>query len=134
MIKDISSHIGLLPLSNVHPLSVTDLLQREDCCCYKREDLLKMKRELDKITDTQLDQVNIFQKLQALTIASCEDSESLSSLSAREPHAFLSELLTVFTLQRLSSSEALSLCYGLRISLERTTFNFVIVLYFFCSL
>ena len=44
-----------------------------------------------------------------LTIASCEDSESLLSSSAREPHAFLSELLTVITLQRLSSSEALSL-------------------------
>ena len=43
MIEDISSRNGLLPLSNVHPLSVTDLLQREDCCCYKREDLLKMK-------------------------------------------------------------------------------------------
>ena len=31
-----------VPLSNVHPLSVTDLLQREDYCCYKSEDLLKM--------------------------------------------------------------------------------------------
>ena len=44
MIEDISSRNGLLPLSNVHPLSVTDLLQREDCCCYKREDLLKIKQ------------------------------------------------------------------------------------------
>ena len=34
---------GLPPVSNVHPLSVTDLLQWEDCCCYKSEDLLKMK-------------------------------------------------------------------------------------------
>ena len=44
MIEDISSRNGLLPLSNVHPLSVTDLLQWEDCCCYKSEDLLKMKK------------------------------------------------------------------------------------------
>ena len=43
MIEDISSRNGLLPLSNVLLLSVTDLLQREDCCCYKREGLLKMK-------------------------------------------------------------------------------------------
>ena len=42
-IEDFSSRNGLLPLSNVHPLSVTDLLQREDCCCYKREGQLKMK-------------------------------------------------------------------------------------------
>ena len=47
MIEDISSRNGLLPLSNVHPLSVMDLLQREDCCCYKREDLLKMKQQLE---------------------------------------------------------------------------------------
>ena len=38
MIEEISSRNGLLPLSNVHLLSVTDLLQQEDCCCYKRED------------------------------------------------------------------------------------------------
>ena len=42
-IEDISSRNGLLPLSNVHPLSVTDLLQWEDCCFYKREGQLKMK-------------------------------------------------------------------------------------------
>ena len=42
-IEDFSSRNGLLPMSNVHPLSVTDLLQREDCYCYKSEDLLKMK-------------------------------------------------------------------------------------------
>ena len=41
MIKDISSRNGLLLLSNVLLLSVTDLLQREDCCYYKREDQLK---------------------------------------------------------------------------------------------
>ena len=34
---------GLPPVSNVHLLSVTDLLQRKDYCCYKDEDLLKMK-------------------------------------------------------------------------------------------
>ena len=51
-IKDFSSRNGLPfvsnglpPMSNVHPLSVTDLLQRKDCCCYKREGLLKMKRQ-----------------------------------------------------------------------------------------
>ena len=44
-IEDISSRNSLLSLSNVHPFSVTDLLQREDCCCYKDEDLLKMKRK-----------------------------------------------------------------------------------------
>ena len=49
MIEDISSHKGLLPLSNVHPLNVMDLLQREDCCCYKREDLLKKRRHLDQL-------------------------------------------------------------------------------------
>ena len=51
MIEEISSRNGLLllksnglpPVSNVHPLSVTDLLQWEDCCCYKREDKLKKK-------------------------------------------------------------------------------------------
>ena len=47
MIEVNSSRNGLLPLINVHPLSVTDLLQREDCCCYKREDLLKMKTNQD---------------------------------------------------------------------------------------
>ena len=46
-IEDISSHNGLLPLSNVHPFSVTDLLQRKDCCCYKREDLLKKNKMED---------------------------------------------------------------------------------------
>ena len=44
-IEDFPSRNGLLPLSNVLLLSVMDLLQREDCCCYKREDLLKMKKE-----------------------------------------------------------------------------------------
>ena len=43
MSEEISSRNGLLPVSNVLPLSVTDLLQRKDYCCYKREDLLKMK-------------------------------------------------------------------------------------------
>ena len=43
MIEEISSRNSLLPLSNVHLLSVTDLLQREDCCYYKREDLLKKR-------------------------------------------------------------------------------------------
>ena len=43
MIEDISSRNGLLLLSNVHPLSVTDLLQWKDCCCYKSEDLLKKR-------------------------------------------------------------------------------------------
>ena len=43
MIEDFSSCNGLLPVSNVHPLSVTDLLQREDCCCYRREGLLEIK-------------------------------------------------------------------------------------------
>ena len=47
MIEDISSRNDLLPLSNVHPLSVTDLLQREDCCCYKREGQLKMNHKLE---------------------------------------------------------------------------------------
>ena len=42
-IEDFSSRNGLLPVCNVHPLSVTDLLQWEDCCCYKREGQLKMK-------------------------------------------------------------------------------------------
>ena len=49
MIEDISSRNGLLPLSNVHSLSVTDLLQWEDCCCYKREDLLKKRRYEDQL-------------------------------------------------------------------------------------
>ena len=76
MIEDISSRNSLLLLSNVLLLSVTDLLQREDCCCYKSEDLLK--KRMNQL-DAQLDQANLFQKLQALTITSCEDSESLSS-------------------------------------------------------
>ena len=42
-IEDFSSCNGLPPVSNVHLLSVTDLLQREDYYCYKDEDLLKMK-------------------------------------------------------------------------------------------
>ena len=56
MIEVISSCNGLLPLSNVLLLSVTDLLQREDCCCYKREDLLKKRsnesRSTDQVTST----------------------------------------------------------------------------------
>ena len=89
MIEDISSRNGLLPLSNVHPLSVTDLLQREYCCCYKKEDMLKMKTHR-RSTDQVTSKANLFQKLQALTIASCEDSESPSSSSEREPFVFLS--------------------------------------------
>ena len=38
-IEDFPLRNGLLPESNVHPLSVTDLLQRKDSCCYKSEDL-----------------------------------------------------------------------------------------------
>ena len=37
MIEDILCRNGLLSLSNVHPLSVIDLLQREDYCCYKEK-------------------------------------------------------------------------------------------------
>ena len=67
MIEEISSRNGLLPLSNVHLLSVTDLLQRKDCCCYKREDQLKKREKLDTTRTT-----NHFRKeSQALTIASC---------------------------------------------------------------
>ena len=95
MIEDISSRNGLLPMSNVHPLRVTDLLQREDCCCYKREDLLKMKKKNKQRTTTSTTWSS--KHLLALTIASCEDSESHSSSSARESHAFLSELLIMFT-------------------------------------
>ena len=40
-IEDFSSRNGLLPVINVHPLSVMDLLQREDYYCYKREELMK---------------------------------------------------------------------------------------------
>ena len=35
MIEEISSRNGLLQLSNVHLLSITDLLQQKDCCYYK---------------------------------------------------------------------------------------------------
>ena len=59
MIEDISSCNGLLPLSNVHLLSVTDLLQREDCCCYKSEDLLKMKNQR-LLATKHLAKANIF--------------------------------------------------------------------------
>ena len=52
MIEVISSHNDLLPLSNVHLLSVTDLLQRKDCCCYKREDQLKKSVEQDTTRTT----------------------------------------------------------------------------------
>ena len=37
MIEEISSHNDLLHLSNVHLLSVMDLLQRKDCCYYKEK-------------------------------------------------------------------------------------------------
>ena len=57
MIEDISSRNGLLPLSNILLLRVTDLLQREDCYCYKREDLLKMKcnevSSIDQVSSNQ---------------------------------------------------------------------------------
>ena len=117
MIEDISSRNGLLPLSNVHLLSVTDLLQREECCCYKREDQLK-KNVTDLVTSNE--------QLQALTIADCVQILRALKFSAREPHVFLLELLIVITLQHLSSSEALSLCCGLRISLERTASIFLL--------
>ena len=45
-IEDFSSRNSLLSMSNVHLLSVMDLLQREDYCCYKREGQLKMNEEL----------------------------------------------------------------------------------------
>ena len=41
-IEDFPLRNGLLPLSNILLLRVTDLLQQKDCYCYKREDLLKM--------------------------------------------------------------------------------------------
>ena len=69
---------GLPRVSNVHPLSITDLLQREECCCYKREDLLKKRSNQKPKRDQlikKLAQANLFQKFQALTIASCEVSE-----------------------------------------------------------
>ena len=106
-IEDFSSRNDLLPLSNVHPLSVTDLLQREDCCCYISEYLLKMK-----VRDLHIDSTD--------TLKHQENSSSAHnrqlwrfwgpfSSSAREPLHFLPELLLVFIHQRLSSSEALCL-------------------------
>ena len=131
MIEEISSCNNLLPLSNVHLLSVTDLLQRKDCCCYKREDQLK-KRDHQGTTRT----VNFFKsdhkRSQLLVVWRFWVP---SSSSARELQAFLSELLTVFILHRHSSSEALSLSLLRPQNLTwENSLNLFIMLYFFCSL
>ena len=131
MIEEISSRNGILPLSNVHLLSVTDLLQRKDCCCYKREDQLKKKDQPCTIRT-----VNLFK-------SNHKHSQLLvvwrfwvpSSSSARELQAFFSELLIVLILHCHNCSKVLSL------SLQRpqnltweNSLNLLIVLYFFCSL
>ena len=68
-IEDFSSRNGLPPVSNVHPLSVTDLLQREDCCCYKREGLLKMKIYI--YTDIQVIRRGLAIKLTSSSTHNC---------------------------------------------------------------
>ena len=110
-IEDFSSRNDLLPVSNVHLLSVTDLLQREDYCCYKREDQLK-KKDIQEIQDPTLctTRTTIFpsnhKRSQFLVVWRFWEP---SSSSARELQVFFSELLTMFNLQRHSSSEALFL-------------------------
>ena len=70
MIEDISSRNSLLPLSNVLLLRVTDLLQQEDCCCYKREDQLK-KKDIQKSNTLYNQNSELSKQSQALTIAGC---------------------------------------------------------------
>ena len=124
--------IGLPPVSNVHPLSVTDLLQWEDCCCYKREGLLKMintdRRKRDS-TDTLKRSSKLFQRSQLLVVKflraiqfKCKRATQLSSRAA---------LCVNSSTPQLSRSSMPP--FGLRISLERTASIFF-MLYFFCSL
>ena len=108
MIEDFPLRNGLFPESNVHPLSVTDLLQREDCCCYKREGLLKMKAYKHRHTSDKKrtnNQANIFKRSQLLVVKILSaiqfKSKRATQLPSRAAHSFL--------LQRLSSPEALCL-------------------------
>ena len=94
---------GLLPVSNVHPLWVTDLLQREDCCCYIRERLV----EEIGIYNNRYTQA-IKQTLLALTIASCEVSEG-HSVQVQESLTPSFQSCSSCSLQCLSSLEALCL-------------------------
>ena len=97
--QNFSSRNGLLPESNVHPLSVTDLLQREDCCCYKREGLLKMKIEIyNTHTHTDIQVIRsglaIFKRSQLLVVKilsaiqfKCKRATQLPSRAALSVHS-----------------------------------------------
>ena len=104
-IEDFSSRNGLLPVSNVHPLSVTDLLQREDCCCYKREDQLKMKSNWCT-TRTSEHLPKSFKLSQLLVV--CRFWEPFKFKCERATSLFR-ELLSVIILHCRNSSESLSL-------------------------
>ena len=106
-IEDFSSCNGLLPVSNVHPLSVTDLLQREDYCCYKREGQLKMKSNQPiTIKRTSNAQANIFKRSQLLVVKilsaiqfKCKRATRLPSRAAHKYSYF-----NASALQKLSAS------------------------------
>ena len=122
MIEEISSRNDLLPLNNIHLLSVTDLLQREDCCCYIREGLLKMKiytiqqRYLHTRSDQQSS--HLFQRSQLLVV------KFLRAIQFKWKRA--TQLRSRAALSIHSSTPQLSRSslppFGLRISLERTAF------------
>ena len=105
MIEKISSCNGLQPLSNVHLLRVTDLLQRKECCCYKLKTSWSWIRHLRQLEITSIHEAyTSVPKFLVVKILS-----ALQFTSARELHTFIQELPTVISLHHHSSSEALSL-------------------------
>ena len=71
-IEDFPLRNGLLPESNVHPLSITDLLQQEDYCCYKRRRSVEDEETIDTqkiyIQVIRSGLANIFKRSQLLVV------------------------------------------------------------------
>ena len=118
MIEDFSSRNSLLPESNVHPLSVTDLLQWEDSFCYKSEDRwrrrdihgLHNKKHVKFKRSSKRSQLLVVKILSAIQFK-CKRATQLPSRTAHSVHTSTSQL-----------SRSSLPPFGLRISLERTAF------------
>ena len=105
MIEDISSRNDLLPMSNILLLSVTDLLQREDCCCYKREDLLKKRSNFLMHNQIKRTSSKSFKRSQLLVVKILRAIQ----VQVQESLTPSFQSYSSCSFQRLSSSEALSL-------------------------
>ena len=104
-IEDFSSRNGLPPLSNVHLLSVTDLLQWKNCCCYKREDQLK-KRYTTMYNQNSEPLPKVITSAHNCQL--CEDSECPQA-QVQESYKPSFQSCSSCSLQRLNSPEALCL-------------------------